>query len=87
METEVGKITHFYKKIGVAIVEITLAPLKVGDLVRIRGKHTDFTQPVTSMEIEHQKVQEAVPGQVIGLQVIEPVHELDSVFKIVEETP
>ena len=33
-DTKVGEITHYYDKIGVAVVDI-LAPIKVGDKIKI----------------------------------------------------
>ncbi len=77
---EVGRITHFFPKISVAIVELT-APLKVGDRIAIKGPNTDFDQTVDSMQIEHKTVQEAKVGESIGLKVAQRVREADMVYK------
>ncbi|MFH1849456.1 MAG: EF-Tu/IF-2/RF-3 family GTPase [archaeon] len=77
---EIGKITHFFSKISVAVLEITKGSLKVGDTIHIRGRATDFEQPINSMQIEHESVEEAKKGQSIGLKVAEPVHEGDRVY-------
>lgn len=77
--TQVGKVTHYYDKIGVAVVELS-QNLKVGDKVKFSGHDKEFTQEVTSMQIEHQKVNEAEAGQVIGLKVNQPVKEGDLMF-------
>ena len=77
---EIGKITHFFSKIGVAVIELK-KPLKVGDTIAIKGPTTDFEQPVDSMQIEHKNVQEAKVGQSIGLKVAERVRETDVVYK------
>ena len=79
---EVGKITHFFSKINVAVVELT-APLSVGDKIRIQGPTTDFEQTVQSMQIEHENVEAAKKGQSIGLRVNERVRENDTVYKTV----
>ncbi len=79
----VGKITHFYDKISVAVVELS-DTLKVGDKISIEGHEQQFEQPVESMQIEHEAVQEAKKGQAIGLKVAQPVKENDQVFKVVE---
>ena len=84
MEEEVGRVTHFYPKISVAIVEMS-GSLRVGDKIRIKGKTTDFTQVVESMQIEHKNIEEAKPGDVIGLKVNERAREKDVVYKIVGE--
>jgi len=79
---EIGKITHFFSKISVAVIELK-APLSVGDKIRIQGPTTDFEQTVQSMQIEHEDVKAAKAGQSIGLKVNERVRENDTVYKIV----
>lgn len=80
-EFKVGKITHYYSKIGVAVVEV-LAPIKVGDTIKISGHDKEFTQVIVSMQVEHQPIQEAKKGDLIGLKVDQPVKEKDLVYKI-----
>jgi putative protease len=77
---EVGHITHFFSKIGVAVVELT-APLAVGATIVVKGPTTDFEQTVDSMQIEHNNVQRAEAGQSIGLKVADRVREKDTVYK------
>lgn len=81
MMEELGKVTHYYPKIGVAIVELK-APLKVGDKIRIKGSKTDFEQIVESMQIEHKNVQSAEAGKSIGLKVIQKVREGDLIYPV-----
>ena len=80
-EMQVGKVTHYFPKIGVAVVEVTQASMKVGDEIRIKGKTTDFVQKVSSMQIEHDKIEMAEPGISIGMKVSEPVRANDLVYK------
>jgi putative protease len=77
----IGKITHYFGKIGVAVVQLE-DTLKVGDTIRIVGGQTDFTQTVDSMEIEHQKVKEAKAGDSVGLKVNQKVREGYKVYKL-----
>ena len=77
---EIGRITHFFSKINVAVIELE-APLKVGDTIVVKGPTTDFQQVVDSMQIEHENVQTALTGQSIGLRVVQRVRETDVVFK------
>src|SRR4030066_690462 len=77
---QVGHISHFFSKISVAIVELT-APLPVGDRILIKGPSTDFEQVVDSMQIEHNNIQRAEPGQSIGLRTAQHVKEKDMVYK------
>lgn len=81
MEEEVGRVTHYFGRIGVAIVELS-GELKLGDEVHIVGATTDFTQAVESMEIEHEKVEGAQKGQSVGIKVVQPVRERDRVYKV-----
>ena len=78
---EVGKVTHFFTKISVAVIELK-ASISVGDRILIKGPTTDLEQTVESMEIEHQKVTRAEAGQSIGLKVDDRVRENDTVYKI-----
>ncbi len=80
-EKLVGKITHYFKKIQVAIIELT-ANLKMGDEIHIKGHVSDFTQIVDSMQIEHKNVKKAGKGDAIGLKVSELVREGDKVYKV-----
>jgi putative protease len=82
MEVKIGTISHVYKKIGVAIVEL-IDPLQAGDTIHISGHHTDLTQKVDSMQLEHQNVQKADRGQSVGLKVSGEVREHDLVYKVV----
>jgi putative protease len=77
---EVGRVTHFFSKISVAVIELTTS-LAVGDTIMIKGPTTDFEQVVESMQIEHQNVQRAEAGQSIGLKVTQRVRETDIVYK------
>jgi len=77
---EIGRITHFFSKINVAVIELK-APLNVGDTIAIKGPNTDFEQVVDSMQIEHENVQHAEKGQSIGLKVAQHVRETDAVYK------
>jgi putative protease len=84
MEIEIGRVTHFYNHLCVAVLSLT-GDLKVGDTIHILGHVTDFTQPVGSMEIEHHKVMSVKPGDNVAPQVVEPVREHDRVYKVVED--
>ena len=79
---EVGRVTHFYTRISVAVVDLS-GDLSVGDRVVVRGASTDFELVVESMQIEHENVERAGAGQSIGLKVKERVREGDVVYKIV----
>ncbi len=58
--------------------------MAVGDKVHIKGASTDFEQPVDSIQIEHEQVEKAKKGDVIGLKVKDKVREEDEVYKVIE---
>ena len=80
-EKEVGKILHYYDKIGVAIVQVS-DNIKKGDRISIRGKKTNFEQVVQSMQLDHIDIDEATKGKEVGLKVDQPVREGDKVYKL-----
>jgi len=77
----IGKITHYFSKIGVAVIELDDI-LKSGETIRIIGGETDFEQVVDSMEVEHQKVETAKAGDSVGLKVSQEVREGYKVYKV-----
>ena len=83
-EKLLGKVTHFFNKIGVAVLELTEDSLKVGETLHFKGGERDFEQKVDSMQIEHENVPEAKKGESIGLKVEQAVREGDQVFKVLE---
>ncbi len=85
MEEEVGRITHYFSRIGVGVVELFAGELKVGDTIHIKGHTTDFYQKVDSMQVEHQPVSMARKGDSIGLKVIDHVRQNDRVFRVIED--
>jgi len=80
---EVGRVTHYYSRIGVAVIELK-APLAIGDKILIRGSTTNFEQTVESMQIQHKNIERAEAGQAVGLKVLERVRPKDIVYKVVE---
>jgi len=80
-EKLVGKITHYYGKIGVAIVELVGA-LKKGDKIHIKGSTTDFEQEVASMQVDHADIDQAKEKDLIGMKVEQKVREGDKVYLV-----
>ena len=79
--TAVGKVVHYFNRIGVSIVELD-RPLYVGDTIRVAGKRTDFTQAIESMQIQHTQITEASAGQSVGLKVEGEPRINDTVYKL-----
>ncbi|MFH1586883.1 MAG: hypothetical protein ABID38_03440 [Candidatus Diapherotrites archaeon] len=79
----VGKILHYYDKIGVAVIELS-GNLKDGDKISIEKDGDALEQTVGSMQIEHEKIKSAKKGQAIGMKVSSPVKQNSEVFKVTE---
>ncbi|MDD3719294.1 MAG: translation elongation factor-like protein [Actinomycetota bacterium] len=84
MEKQVGRITHFFGKIGVAAIELE-DELKVGDTIHVKGHTSDWTQEVSSIQIEHDQFEKAGPGDVIGIKVEGHAREHDVVYKVIPD--
>ena len=80
-EREVGKVIHYFGKIGVVAIKL-IATLAVGDTIHVKGRTSDFTQKVESIQIENDEVQSANAGDAIGLKVVEHAREHDVVSKM-----
>ncbi len=79
---KIGKVTHYYDKIGVAIVELS-GTLTTGEKIKFaRGGEDLFTQEVSSIQIEHEKKDSAGKGDVVGLKVDSEVKEGAEVYKV-----
>lgn len=79
-EEQVGKIIHYYDKIGVGVVRLE-GILKVGDAIHVKGKASDFEQTVESMQLEHESVDSGNKGQEVAVKLNEKAHEGDIVYK------
>lgn len=75
----VGEVTHYYDRIGVAIVKLK-KPLAIGARVKFAGHKTDFEQEVSSLQYDHQSVDKVPSGKEAGLKVSERAREGDRVY-------
>lgn len=82
MEAPVGKITHFFDKISVAVIELS-AELKVGDKIHVKGHTSDFEQSIDSMQLDKESIESAKSGE-IAIKVADKVRAGDQVFKVTE---
>ena len=83
-EDQIGVVVNYYTKLGVAAVKVTSGTIKTGDLLKYKGHTTDFTETVTTMEIENQPFEQAQAGDLVGVKVKERVREKDKVYKVIE---
>jgi len=82
-EAQIGRVTHYFNKIGVMAIELT-GDLEIGDTIHVKGHTSDWTQDIVSMQVEHDSVEKAGPGDSIGIKVDGHAHEHDVVYKVTE---
>lgn len=81
-DVKVGRVSHYYDKISVAVIELSDS-LSVGDKIRfVRGGEDLFEQEVSSMQVEHEQVQEAKKGDTVGLKADQEVKDGAEVYKV-----
>ncbi len=85
MAKKIGKVTHFFNRINVAVLKLQ-KEIKIGDEVLIRGRSTEFTQKVLSLQIDHKAVQSAGTKMEVALQVLGRVYKGDEVFLLEEQS-
>ncbi len=79
----IGAITHYFPKVRAAVVKLTAA-LSTGDMIKIKGHTSDFTQKAESIQIDKVAINSAKKGQEIGLLVNSRVRKGDIVYKAQE---
>ena len=82
-EEEIGRVAHYFNKIDVAAVELS-GNLSVGDTIHVKGHTSDWTQEVKSIQIEHETVESAGPGDSIGIKVDTHTREHEIVYKVTD---
>ncbi len=78
-EKVLGIVTHYFPKVRAGVMKLK-GPLSVGNVIKIKGHTTDFTQTVSSMQIDHVPVDNAKKGDEIGLLVDSRVRKKDMVY-------
>ncbi len=79
----VGKISHYYPKIGVATIKL-VSELKIGDKIIVIGKTTGITNSkIEEIEINNQSVNSGKKGQEVGIK-LPLVRKNEEVYKIIK---
>ena len=79
-EQAVGVVRDYFRKIGVAAVEVTRGTIRTGDSLRFVGHTTDLVQRIESMQANYHDVLEASKGDYVGIKVADRVREGDLVY-------
>ena len=78
---KVGKITHYYDKIGVGVIRLTNGVLSLGDKIKIKSNDDEFIQEIKSLQVEHQEVDTIKAGDDAGIKLDQAVHPVAEVYK------
>ena len=80
-EEEIGRVSDYFARIGVAGIDLT-GKLRVGDTIHVKGHTTDLELVVESMQVEHDQVEEAGPGDKIGIKMQDRCRGGDHVYRV-----
>lgn len=78
-DNPIGKVTHWYDKLGVAVIKLNKA-LKVGDQIKVKRGDQEFTDTVTSMQLEHESINAGKKGDEVAVKVSQPAKEGAEVY-------
>ncbi len=78
---KVGEVTHYYDRLGVAIVKIE-DDIKVGDNLLYKKGDREYQEAVAEMQSEHQMIDSATQGDEVGIKVAQKVKKGDQVFLV-----
>lgn len=79
-EKEIGEVSNYFEHVEAAAIKLS-KPLKIGDTIQIKGGETDFTQKVSSMQLNHKEITQAKKGDEVGIKVPQKVRKGYKVFK------
>ena len=77
----VGKVIHYYDKIGVAVIKLAKG-LKAGDKVKFEKGDSSFEQIIESMQLEHKPVDAGKKGEEIAVKVEKIAKDGVGVYKV-----
>ncbi len=72
MDKPIGKVVHFYDKLGVAIIDLDKGGLKAGDEIKFKRGEEEFSQKIESLQVDHESVDQVKKGDSFGLKVDKP---------------
>ncbi len=81
MEKEIGKVTHWYNKISVAVIKLT-GGLKTGDTIKVKHGEEESEETVSSMQIDHEAVESAKKGDEVAVKLSGEARDGSTVFKV-----
>jgi putative protease len=82
-EEVIGTVMDFFARPVVAGIDMT-GTMKKGDKIHIQGHTTDIEMVVDSMQIDNADVDQANPGDAVGIKVPDRVRRGDTVYKVID---
>ena len=79
MAKQIGTVTHWYDKIGVAVVKLS-GPLAKGDKIKLKKGDEEFDDTVSSLQVDHKDVASAKKGADAAIKLSHKAKEGASVF-------
>jgi len=81
-EKLIGKVTHYFNNLQVAVVKADKGSLAVGETVKFKHGDKEFVQTVDSLQVDKEPVKKIKKGEEAGLKVAEPVKEGWEVYQV-----
>ena len=82
---QLGKVSNYYNKIGVAEFKIECEGIKIGNKLAVTGPTTGFEEIIVEeIQTDSGKVEQAKKGEVISIKVSFKVRENDKVYLVKE---
>ena len=83
-EEKIGVVLNFFARPMVAAIGMEGGRLTVGNAIHFKGHTTDLYHRVDSMQVDHEEVESAGPGKLVGIRVPAKVREHDAVYLVTE---
>ena len=80
-EKLIGEVSDFFAQVNAAAIKL-VAPLKVGDKIKVKGGESEFEQTVESMQIDRKPIQAGKKGDEVGILLVNKARKGYKVFKI-----
>ena len=68
MRDQIGKVVHYYDKMGVAVVKLD-KKLSIGDKVGLAYGEDSYEQTIESMQLDHSSIQSGKKGDEVAIKV------------------
>jgi len=75
----IGVVTHYFRKIKVAVVKFK-SPVSSGTKLRFKGATTNFAMKIGSIQYNHKELKRAPKGKQVGIKVSKRVRKGDTIY-------